>query len=98
MHAMSKPDCPEDHVQVLIKFLSALRDRTGVGEEKLCLPAGSTLQAVAQHLAQRYGLQVPAPEIMATLNGRGWGQAERGMGTQLQHGDVIHLFPPLSGG
>lgn len=91
-------ECGTGSIAITVKFLSALRDRAGVGEEKLLLPAGSTLRAVAQHLAQRYGLHVPAPGIMATLNGLGWQQADLGLDTPLQSGDVIHLFPPISGG
>jgi MoaD family protein len=85
-------------ITVVIRFLSALRDRAGVGEERLSLPKGSTLRAVSEHLAERYGLRVPAPDVMATLNGRGWQQAAQGLDTPLQDGDVIHLFPPITGG
>jgi len=95
---MAVPDPSTGELKVVVKFLSALRDRTGVGEETLSLPAGATLRTVAEHLAQRRGLQVPASEIMATLNGRGWSQADQGLDTPLQDGDVIHLFPPISGG
>jgi len=95
---MPAPDPSTGQVTVAIRFLSALRDRAGVGEERLRLPWGATLRTVAEHLAQRHGLQVPAPAIMATLNGRGWSQADQGLDTPLQDGDVIHLFPPVSGG
>ena len=95
---MPAPDPSTGHVTVVIKFLSALRDRAGVGEERLSLPKGATLRAMAEHLAQRYGLHVPAPDVMATLNGHGWQQAAQGLDTPLQDGDVIHLFPPISGG
>jgi molybdopterin converting factor small subunit len=85
-------------VLVTIRFLSALRDRVGMGAETARLPHGSTLRTVSAHLAQHHALQVPANDVIATLNGRGWAQAAQGLDTPVKDGDVIHLFPPLAGG
>lgn len=87
-----------EHVRVLVKFLSALRDRIGVASQTLPLSQGSTLRTVSEHLAQQYGLKVPGDDIIATLNGHGWTQIPQGLDTPLVDGDVIHLFPPVAGG
>jgi molybdopterin converting factor small subunit len=95
---MCEPERGAGSTTIVIKFISALRDRAGVSEERLALPKGATLKSVSVHLAQRYGLHVPAMDSMATLNGHGWLQAAQGLDMLLQDGDVIHLFPPISGG
>ena len=85
-------------VTVHLRYLSAVRDRTGRRADELSLPAGSTLGAVASWLAATYALEVPGPSLMATLNGRGWTQVPQGLGAELHGGDEIALFPMLSGG
>jgi len=87
-----------EQVSVLVKFLSVLRDRMGVGAVTVALPRGSTLRAVSSYLAQEYGLRVPGDNVIATLNGHGWQQTAQGLDTRLLDGDVIHIFPPIAGG
>jgi molybdopterin synthase sulfur carrier subunit len=83
---------------VRVRYLSALRDRAGRREEAVELPAGSTLSALASWLGAQRGLALPDPLVMATLNGRGWGQQERGIETPLADGDEVALFPVVGGG
>jgi len=75
-----------------------LKDRTGKRQEQVSFPQGSTLQNVAKWLNTRYALSLPNPQIMAILNGRGWEQFPQKLSTKIQDGDVICLFPPISGG
>jgi len=86
------------NVKVQIKYLSALRDRTERRQEEVSFPPGTTLQDVAEWLSQRYGLSLPNPQVMATLNGRGWEQFPSKLSTEIKEGDVICLFPPIAGG
>jgi MoaD family protein len=86
------------NVQVQIKYLAALRDRTGRRQEEFSFPPGATLQDVAEWLNQRYPLSLPDPQVMATLNGRGWEQFPSKLSTEIKEGDVICLFPPIAGG
>ena len=81
-----------------IRYLSGLRDATGIREETVLFPAGTPLSGVSQWLAQKYGMHAPGPGVMSTLNGRGWSQTPRALETQLSDGDEIALFPLLSGG
>ncbi len=85
-------------VKVLIKYLSTLRDRTGCREEEVSFPPGTTLQDVVTWLNERYGLSLPDPQVMATLNGKGWEQFPLKLSTPVKEGDVILLFSPIAGG
>ena len=85
-------------ITVRVRYLSAVRERTGTRVDELHLPAGSTLAAVADWLKLTYGIAVPDPSLMSTLNGYGWTQVPRGLAAELHDGDEVALFPLLSGG
>lgn len=85
-------------MNIKIKYLAGIREKTGIQEENVSFPIGSTLHAVSEWLETRYGLSVPNPRLMAILNGRGWGQYPDKHSTELKEGDIICLFPPISGG
>ncbi len=84
--------------KVQIKYLAALRDRTGRKREEVSFPSGATLRDVAEWLNQHYALSLPNPQVMATLNGRGWEQFPLKLSTEIKDGDIISLFPPIAGG
>lgn len=88
----------ETEVTVQIKYLGALRDRTGRRHDEVTLPSGAALQDVAEWLNVRYDLSLPNPRVMATLNGYGWTQFALGLSTKVKEGDLICLFPPIAGG
>ena len=71
---------------------------TGKRHEELELPPGSRLAEVADWLSKSYGMAVPGPSLMSTINGYGWNQVPQGLATELHEGDEIALFPLLSGG
>jgi molybdopterin converting factor small subunit len=85
-------------VKVCVRYLSAIRDKTGKRVDELALPEGSTLTEVSAWLLQSYGIVAPGPALMSTLNGFGWNQVPQGLATELHEGDEIALFPLLSGG
>jgi molybdopterin converting factor small subunit len=85
-------------VTVRIRYLSGLRDTTGTRMDEVRFPGGTRLQDVSQWLAGKYGIAVPGPTVMSTLNGRGWSQSPQALETELHDGDEIALFPLLSGG
>ena len=84
--------------RVLVKFLAAVKDRVGKGEKEYKLPDGSTLSELAVKLQESHQLSLLDPAIMVTLNGRGIRQLPKGLETKLREGDVILLFPFISGG
>jgi molybdopterin converting factor small subunit len=83
---------------VRIKYLSALRDTTHKRLDEIALPVGSRLSEVAAWLDRTYGLAVPGPKLLSTLNGRGWVQLPDKLATLLTDGDEIAIFPLVSGG
>ena len=88
----------QDEVTIRIRYLSALRDATKMRAEEVRFHAGASLRDVSGWLAGRYGITVPGPSVMSTLNGQGWSQTPHGLETRLQERDEIALFPLLSGG
>lgn len=85
-------------VTVCIRYLSGLRDTTGTGTEEVRFPPGTRLRDLSLWLAKRYGVEVPGPSVMGTVNGRGWSQTSQALETELRNGDEISLFPLLAGG
>jgi molybdopterin converting factor small subunit len=85
-------------VSVHVRYLSAVREKTGTRADELRLPAGSTLETLSGWLKNMYALTVQGPDLMSTLNGYGWSQVPEGLATELREGDEIALFPLLSGG
>lgn len=81
-----------------MRYLSAVRDLAGLREEPVELPAGARLRELASWLGEKRGLRLPDPRLMATLNGRGWGQQPKGMDQMLAEGDQVALFPVVGGG
>ncbi len=88
----------EEEVRVQIKYLASVKERTGRRLEEARFAGGSALIDVAAWLAGRYGLRLPDPSLMATLNGRGWNQLPEKLARRIRNGDVICLFPVVSGG
>jgi len=86
------------NVHIQIKYLAALRDRTGQRQEEVSFPVGATLRDVAEWLHGQYGLSLPNPQVMAILNGKGWEQLPSQLSTEIKEGDMICLFPPIAGG
>lgn len=89
---------PAKGVTVLFEYMVTLKERTGRRQESAVFPAGSVIKDVVEWLKERYGISLPDPQIMAVYNNRGLNQLPQELGTQLQEGDTICLFPPLSGG
>jgi len=90
--------CLAENVKVIIKYLVMLRDKTGRRQDEVVFLKGTTLSNLTDWLNNRYELSLPNLEVMATLNGRGWGQLPLGLSTEIKEGDVICLFPPIFGG
>jgi len=85
-------------VTVTIRYLVSIRDKAGKGEERVSFPQGSSLKDVAGWLASSYGIKLPDPGVIAILNGKGWAQYPEELDTKIKDGDVVSLFPPISGG
>jgi molybdopterin converting factor small subunit len=84
------------HIQ--IKYLVTLRRRTGKRQERVNFPQESTLYDVAAWLNKHYAISLPTPHVVAMLNGKVWDLYPQKWSTEIQEGDEICFFPPVSGG
>ena len=81
-------------MRVIVRYFAAHKDFTGVAEEQIEVPDGSTVSALLDHLfAIHPELEGLRRDTMVSVN--------RGVGTDdivLKEGDDVALFPPISGG
>jgi molybdopterin converting factor small subunit len=83
-------------VRVTVKYFSLATSISGRRVEWIDLPPGSTLSALKSLLDEKYGFS-PKREFFYNLNGKG--VAEGGMHTcRLSDGDLVMIFPRISGG
>lgn len=77
---------------VRILYFASLRERAGRAEEALELPAPLSVRELARRLeAERAGLRLAG--ALCAVN-EAYAEPER----QLQDGDTVAFFPPVSGG
>ena len=81
-------------MRVTIKLFAVLRDRAGVPELVLDLPAGATAGAAGAAVAERYPVLREHLNRVAYAVNRAYAPA----GTALGDGDELALIPPVSGG
>jgi len=78
-------------------YFASIRELTGLAEEEVELPEGSTVGSTVMALMETVkGLHEPlrgAGRVLVAVNGE---FAEPGIA--LGEGDVVALFPPVSGG
>jgi len=81
-------------MHINVRFFAILRDRAGVGQTSLELPADATVSAAVEALAERYPqIRQPLQRAAFAVNHR-YVQGER----ILNDGDELALIPPVSGG
>lgn len=79
---------------VNVHLFALLRDRAGVGQLKLPLPEGSTVESAVQRLMRQYpSMEGAVGKICYAVN-RDYANAQ----TRLYDGDDLALIPPVSGG
>ena len=81
-------------MKVMVMYFASMRDATGVKEEEIELPDGSTIETLIREAKKRHsvlGLQNRA--IIVSVNGE-FGEASK----QLKPTDEVAMFPPVSGG
>jgi len=74
-------------------YFASFREITGLPEEGVQLPDGSTVEALMEAVKS---LHEPLREVRRMLIAVNGEFAEHG--TRLGEGDVVALFPPVSGG
>ena len=91
---------------IAVKFFAGFREATGVGE--ISIPAVSNVGALLDELVGRFGEKLAGQlyhpktkrlleTVNILVNGRGINLL-KGLNTPLKNGDVVAIFPPVSGG
>jgi molybdopterin synthase sulfur carrier subunit len=80
-------------VRIKVRFFASVREVIGLSEEELVVPAGSTIGSLIERLKDSHEPLRHMRNLMAAVNGE-FADAEHGLG----EGDVVALFPPVSGG
>lgn len=80
---------------ITVRFLGGLRDDMGTSSVTLSLPQDATLRDLDSQLGA-LGISPEAEDIIITLNGQGLRQLPPDQ--LLNEGDVVAVFPLISGG
>jgi len=81
-------------VKVIVRYFASMHDATGVKEEEIELPDGSTIETLIREAKKRHStLKLQNRAIIVSINGE-FGEASR----QLKPTDEVAMFPPVSGG
>ena len=79
---------------ITLKLFAILKDRAGLSEKTLELPAGKTASDAADLLANQHpDLKAFLPRVAFAIN-----EEYVASNTELHHGDELALIPPVSGG
>jgi molybdopterin converting factor subunit 1 len=81
-------------MRVRVLYFASLRDRAGVREEALTIPAESTVADLKGVLGTRHGSLAPALQSALVSINREFALPEE----SLSEGDEVAIFPPVSGG
>jgi molybdopterin converting factor subunit 1 len=81
-------------ITVTVKLFATLRQQAGWAEQKMSAPSGSTLGELMMLISQATPeLKLTGRAVYAAVN-----QSYAKMEQVLQAGDVVAIFPPVSGG
>lgn len=81
-------------MQVTVKLFATLRTNAGWGEQQVELPEGATIHALLAAMEEKQpDLDMANRPVYAAVN-QAYADAEQ----ELSDGDVVALFPPVSGG
>jgi molybdopterin converting factor subunit 1 len=81
-------------VQVLVRYFAAHKEITGIPEETVTVPDGTTVGGLLESLVERHPqLESIRRDTMVSVN-KGVGSS----GIVLKEGDDVALFPPIQGG
>jgi sulfur-carrier protein len=85
-----------DKVTVQVRYFAGARAASGVDEEILPLPAGSTVADAARAISDRHGDKLAA--VLTACSFLLDGVAVRARGIRLSDGTQLDVLPPFAGG
>jgi molybdopterin synthase sulfur carrier subunit len=94
-------------MKLSVQYSAQLRTAAGRQQEEVELPDGSSLAALLKHLASRLDEHAAAhliapggsirPSLLVVVNDSA-APVQLAASTELRHGDVVLLLPPIAGG
>jgi MoaD family protein len=94
-------------MQITVRYLSVIRDITGIREETINVEAGTTVEEVLQFLVKKYGdkfnkmirsgRDIRGLQIIYFFNGQNIKSLE-GFQTKIENESELVLIPPVAGG
>lgn len=79
--------------RVRLRFFASIREMVGSAGEELDVPDGLSVEALLEKVNMNHEFLRDMNRILVAVNGE---YVDRG--TVLEDGDVVALFPPVSGG
>jgi molybdopterin synthase sulfur carrier subunit len=80
-------------MRIKVRYFASTRDLVGTEGEEITIPQGSTVEGLLEALKGLHEQLMGVELILVAVNG-----AYVGPWTMLKEGDVVALFPPVSGG
>ena len=74
-------------------YFASYRERTGISEEEILLPGGATVEDLKETVKNLHEQLRPVRRMLISVNGEFPEE-----GAEIKEGDVVALFPPVSGG
>jgi len=80
-------------MRIRLRYFASIRELVGATEGEIELPEGSTVEGVLETVKKYHGRLRDMDRILVAVNGE-----YVDSGTRLADGDLVALFPPVSGG
>ena len=80
-------------MRIKVRYFASVREMIGLSEEEMAVPAGSTIASLIERLKDSHEPLRHTRSLLVAVNGE-FVDMEHGLG----EGDVVALFPPVSGG
>jgi molybdopterin converting factor small subunit len=85
-----------DKVTIQVRYFAGARAASGVDEELLALPAGSTVTDASLEMTERHGTELR--RVLTACSFLLDGIAVRALSTRLSDGGQLDVLPPFAGG
>lgn len=80
-------------MRIKVRFFASVREVIGLSEEEISVPTGFTIGSLIERLKDAHEPLRHMRNLLVAINGE-FADMEHGLG----EGDVVALFPPVSGG
>lgn len=80
-------------MMIKLRYFASLRELIGSAEEEVFIPEGSSVESLLEVVKSLHDPLKDVETIMVAINGK-YAQ----LGASIEEGDVVALFPPVSGG